>query len=89
MIKDSDIGPLRIIIGDVEGWGDIVHTGVKDAEIKAAWVGKPWVDLINHAYTVQKVHRQDLMNKVDALTKQLSATHGIFEQVTEPLYRKK
>lgn len=65
MITKEDVGPVRIVMSEVEGWdGYEVHAGKRDEEIMGAWVGHPWTDMLWHCWTVQKAHRHDLNNQI-------------------------
>lgn len=71
LIEKNDIGYLRIIMTEIEGWpSDEVHSGKHDAVILGTWVGKTWEELIWHAWEIQPVHRQALVDEIESLKNQ-------------------
>lgn len=69
MITENDVAPVRVVMSEVEGWnGGEIHSGSKDSEIMAAWVGHSWVEFVMHGWNVQSVHRQALVDSNAALT---------------------
>jgi len=73
MITSKDVGTVRILMSEVEGWnGHSVHAGKHDKEIMGAWVGKSWIELINHGWKVQPVHRIHLTEQLVKIQKALA-----------------
>lgn len=70
MITKEDVGPVRIVMSEVEGWnGEEIHSGKHDETIMGAWVGKKWTDFLWHCWSVQSTHRHHLSSQVDQLSK--------------------
>lgn len=73
MITKNDTAPVRVLMSEVEGWGmEQVHSGSVDPQIMGAWVGKSWVEMIMHGWTVQKTHRGHLLNQINTLNAQIA-----------------
>ena len=73
MITKNDTAPVRVLMSEVEGWGmEQVHSGSVDSQIMGAWVGKSWVEMIMHGWTVQKTHRGHLLNQINTLNAQIA-----------------
>jgi hypothetical protein len=82
MIGAEDVGPMRIVMSEVEGWdGRKVHAGEYDKVIASAWVGKPWEEFINNGWVKQKTHRFALVEKIDALNKTVTAKNTEITQL--------
>lgn len=75
VIKKEDIGAIRIIMSEVEGWnGHWVHAGKYDDKI-ISWVGKTWTEFINHAWNAQDTHRIHLEDKLGSQGKVVAAAN--------------
>lgn len=70
MITQNDVGPVRIVMSEVEGWnGHDIHSGKNDAQIMSAWVGQKWTTFLQHCWNVQQTHRIHLEEAIQTLNK--------------------
>ena len=80
MVKKEDLGAIRIIMSEVEGWnGHEVHAGKYDSQI-LSWVGKKWTDFIWNGWNKQKKHRIHLEDELKA---ERAKTTSLTKQVTD------
>lgn len=85
MIGAEDIGPMRIVMSEVEGWnGRKVHAGEYDKIISEAWVGKPWETFITNGWVKQKTHRYMLEEKIAVLNKQVETLKAQIAAMESP-----
>lgn len=73
MITKDDVGPVRVIMSEVEGWDmGAIHNGSLDPTIMGAWQGHSWVEFIMHCWTVNPNHRGYLVQQIAELNNKVA-----------------
>lgn len=74
VITQNDLGPVRIVMSEVEGWnGHEIHSGKYDAQIMGAWVGHTWTEFLQHCWEVQPTHRVHLEDFISTQNSQIAS----------------
>lgn len=73
VIGKDDVGPVRVVMSEVEGWPmNEIHAGVYDSTIMGAWQGHTWQEFIMHCWNVNPNHRGYLVQQIAELNTQIA-----------------